>query len=164
MDEMLLNGSSCLLHNEGMAADLPVGNSPFTIEAWIRPAPDPSWRADQSICSGNAQDYGSGCGSGSADCGSGESGGGWAAQRRRLEQGDTPSPQPSPSPLIGSMYGGIVSWGTLANSSSSKRGSPLYENSLGLLGFNGVVHSLGNLDMAMGCAAHGSHGISGTPR
>ena len=73
-----------------------------------------------------------------------------------------------------------MSWGTTAtitgsnssNSSSSNEsssaevatGPPLHENSLGLLGFNGVVHSLGNLDMAMGCAAHGSHGISGTPR
>ena len=57
----------------------------------------------------------------------------------------------SPSPLHGSVYGGIVSWGTLASGSSSgTTASPLYENSLGLLGFNGVVHSLGSLDMVMG--------------
>jgi hypothetical protein len=37
--EMSLNGTNCLWAAEGAAADLPLGLSPYTIEAWIQPSP-----------------------------------------------------------------------------------------------------------------------------
>ena len=37
MSEVALDGKTCLYNAEGRAANLPMGSSPHTIEAWIKP-------------------------------------------------------------------------------------------------------------------------------
>ena len=49
VDELALDGASCLLAAEGTAADLPLDQDPYTISAWIQP--DPSAFPDSGIVS-----------------------------------------------------------------------------------------------------------------
>ena len=94
MNEMTLNGASCLHSSVSMSVRLPTGSSPFTVSAWIKPAPSSSPDDGRYCVYPSPAPQGSP--SPSPEASPSPAAGGH--QHRRILTHEYASPQPSPSP------------------------------------------------------------------